>query len=142
MDKKKILDNIAELSQYRDRLRPKYLRNLRLYTYSMNVSLNQIKSGNIVGYWNLINSEYTSSINENVIQSCIDAITSQVAAKHTRPFFNTINGTYKQMQIAKQAQQFFDFIFDEQDVNKIITEAFRDACIFGRGFVYYDNYLC
>lgn len=140
MDKKKILDNIAELSQYRDRLRPKYLRNLRLYTYSMNVSLNQIKSGNIVGYWNLINSEYTSSINENVIQSCIDAITSQVAAKHTRPFFNTINGTYKQMQIAKQAQQFFDFIFDEQDVNKIITEAFRDACIFGRGFVYYDNY--
>ena len=140
MDKKKILDNIAELSQYRDRLRPKYLRNLRLYTYSMNVSLNQIKSGNIVGYWNLINSEYTSSINENVIQSCIDAITSQVAAKHTRPFFNTINGTYKQMQIAKQAQQFFDFVFDEQDVNKIITEAFRDACIFGRGFVYYDNY--
>ena len=140
MDKKKILDNIAELSQYRDRLRPKYLRNLRLYTYSMNVSLNQIKSGNIVGYWNLINSEYTSSINENVIQSCIDAITSQVAAKHTRPFFNTINGTYKQMQIAKQTQQFFDFIFDEQNVNKIITEAFRDACIFGRGFVYYDNY--
>ena len=140
MDKKKILDNIAELSQYRDKLRPKYLRNLRLYTYSMNVSLNQIKSGNIVGYWNLINSEYTSSINENVIQSCIDAITSQVAAKHTRPFFNTVNGTYKQMQIAKQAQQFFDFMFDEQDVNKIITEAFRDACIFGRGFVYYDNY--
>ena len=134
----KIKSDIAELVQYRDKLKPKYLRNLRLYTYSMNVSLDQIREGNMIGYWGLMNSDYTSSINENVIQSVIDSLTSQLASKHARPLFSTVDGTFKQMQIAKQTQQYFDYLFDEQDVNKTITNAFRDACIFGKGYVYID----
>mgnify|MGYP003293735375 CR=1 FL=1 len=142
LSKNEVLKNISELKSTRDKLKPKYLRNLRLYTYSMNVSLNQIKEGNIIGYWNLMDGNgYTSSINENVIQSCIDALVSQLAAKNTRAFFTTVNGTYAQMQIAKQAQQYFDFLYDEQNVTATITEAFRDACIFGNGYVYVDPIL-
>ena len=137
---REIQNDIAELSQYKDKWKAKWLRNFRLYCYSMNVSLDQIKEGNVVGYWNLINSEYTSGINENIIQSCIDALVSQLAAKHARPFFSTVNGTFFQMQVAKQTQQYFDMMFDEQDVNRTITEAFRDACIFGSGYVYVDSH--
>lgn len=139
MTKNEIQNAISELRMYNGRLRPKYLRNLRLYTYSMNVSLDQVKEGNVVGYWVLMDgSNYTSGINENVIQSCIDSLTSQLCSKHARPYFTTVNGTYNQQQVAKQAQQYFDFMYDEQNVNITVTDAFRDACIFGTGIVYID----
>lgn len=135
-----ILNNAAYFESTTSKYRGKFLRNLRLYTYSINASLNQVKNGNLIGYWSLSDgSNLTSSINENVIQSCVDSLTSQVAAKHAIPFFNAVDGTYAEMQIAKQAQRFFDFYFDEHNINKIITEAFRDACIFGRGYVFYDK---
>ncbi len=136
MKKEQILQNIAELRTYNGKWRPKWLRNLRLYTYSMNVSLDQIKEGNVIGYFTSINNSYTSTINENVIQSAIDALVSQLAAKNAIPFFTTIDGTFEQQQIAKQTEQYFSSLYDEQNVTGTITDAFRDACIFGNGFVY------
>lgn len=138
LTKTQILNNVAELRTYNGRWRPKWLRNLRLYTYSMNVSLDQIKEGNVVGYFASIGNSYTSSINENVIQSAIDALVSQLAAKNAIPFFTTVNGTFAQQQVAKQVEQYFSNIYDEQNVTTTITDAFRDACIFGIGFVYID----
>lgn len=138
LKKEQILNNISELRTYNGRWRPKWLRNLRLYTYSMNVSLDQIKEGNVVGYFSSIGNGYTSSINENVIQSAIDALVSQLASKNAIPFFTTVDGTFAQQQVAKQAEQYFSNIYDEQNVTTTITDAFRDACIFGTGFVYID----
>lgn len=140
MNKNKITDMIAELRTYNGRLRPKYLRNLRLYTYSMNISLDTIKEGGTIGYWQMLgNSNYTSSINENVIQSCIDALTSQLCSKNALPSITTVNGTFAQQQVAKQAEQYFTSLYEEQDVNKTVTNAFKDACIFGVGAVFIDN---
>lgn len=140
MDKKDIKRNIAELMQYRDRLRPKYLRNLRLYLYSMNVSLDQIKEGNLVGYWQLLDgTDYTSSINENVIASCIDSLTSMMASKLTRPYISGLNTTFEERQVLTQAQQFFDIFIDEKRLNEIVTNAFRDCCIFGDGYIFIDG---
>jgi hypothetical protein len=140
MDKKEIKRNIAELMQYRDRLRPKYLRNLRLYLYSMNVSLDQIKEGNLVGYWQLLDgTDYTSSINENVIASCIDSLTSMMASKLTRPYISGINTTFQERQVLTQAQQFFDIFIDEKHLNEVVTAAFRDCCIFGDGYAFIDG---
>ena len=135
-----ILNKASYLESTTGKYRGKFLRNLRLYTYSINASLNQVKNGNLIGYWGMSDgSGYTSSINENVIQSCVDYLTSQIASKHAIPFFNAIDGTYAEELIAKQTQKFFDFYYDEHNINKLITEAFRDACIFGRGYVYYDT---
>lgn len=140
MNKNEVLSAINELKALNGKWKGKYLRNLRLYLYSMNVSLSQIREGNLVGYWSLVNNKdnMTSSINENVIQSCIDALVSQLASKNTRPYISTVNGTYNEMQIAKQAQQYFDNLYDDQKVTVKVTEAFRDACIFGTGFIYID----
>lgn len=140
-DKKSIaLNNITELKSYQDKYKGKFLRNIRLYTYSMNVSLDEIKEGNVIGYWYLNdNSGNTSSLNENIIQSCVDALVSQLASKNTIPFFTTINGTFKEQQVVAQCQKFFDFYFSEEEVSKKITEMFRDACIFGLGSLYVDE---
>ena len=135
-----IQNNIAELMQYKDKLKPKYLRNLRLYLYSMYVSLDQIKSGNLVGYWQLLDgSDYTSTINENVIASCIDSLTSMMAQKITRPYLSGINTTFVERQVLSQAQQYFDIFIDNKKLNEVVTEAFRDSCIFGDGYIYVDG---
>ena len=140
MTKNEVTSAINELRSYNGKWRGKYLRNLRLYLYSMNVSLDQVKEGNLVGYWSLMDNKdnYTSSINENIIQSCIDSLVSQLASKNTRPYVSTINGTYRQMQTAKQCQIYLDHFYDNQSITNKVTEAFRDACIFGAGFVYID----
>ena len=75
------------------------------------------------------------SIQENIIASCIETLGSKIAAQKVRPFFNTVNGTFKEMQVARQAQIFFDQLYDENNVNKVVTNAFRDACVFDKGFV-------
>ena len=140
MTNNEILNNASYLESTTSKYRGKFLRNLRLYTYSINASLSQVKNGNLIGYWALSDgSGYTSSINENVIQSCVDYLTSMIAAKHAVPSCDAIDGTYAEERVAKQLQKYFDFYYDEKNINKLITEAFRDACIFGRGYIFYDT---
>ena len=140
MTNSEIFNTVEYLDKTTGKYRGKFLRNLRLYTYSINASLNQVKNGNLIGYWALSDgSGYTSSIHENVIQSVIDSLVSQLAAKHAIPFITAVDGTYAEAEVAKQTQRFFDFYYDENNINKLITESFRDACIFGRGYIYYDN---
>ena len=37
------------------------------------------------------------------------------------------------------AQEYFDAIYDKQNVNKTVVRAFQDACIFDTGWIYVDN---
>ena len=107
MTSNEILNNAAYLESTTGKYRGKFLRNLRLYTYSINASLSQVKNGNLIGYWALSDgSGYTSSINENVIQSCVDYLNSMIAAKHAVPSCDAIDGTYAEERIAKQLQRF------------------------------------
>ena len=123
--------------------RSKYLRNLRMYYYSPTISLENIEDSQQVGYYNQgffdIEDDTTSSVQENIIRSCIDTLTSKIASQKVRPFFNTVGGTFKDMQIAKASQEYFDYLYDEKNVNKVISEAFRDACIFDTGVIFIDN---
>jgi hypothetical protein len=50
-----------------------------------------------------------------------------------------VNGSFKTIQICKQLQVFLDFFFDEENIQKKIVEALRNACIFDSGFVYIDE---
>lgn len=138
-DKNKILAKITELQGYNSKWRGKWLRNFRLYCYTMNVSLDMIKEGNVLGYYKMLASDYTSSVNENVIASCIDSLTSMIASKMTRPYLSGVNTTYNERQILQQAQQFFDIFIDRENLNEVVTEAFRDSCIFGNGFIFIDG---
>lgn len=139
-------DNINEmfrLEKFYGTIKTKMMRNLRKYEYTPGLSLENLTDDNCVGYYQSNGSELeadtTAPIQENIIRSCISTLVSKIASQKVRPFFNTINGTFKDMQIVKAAQQFFDLYFTELNVNKIVSDAFRDACIFDRGYIFIDS---
>lgn len=119
----------------------KYYRNYRRYNYTPFANFN-IYNPSVVGYYeqnNEIEEDTTPTPQINVIKSCIDTLTSKIAQSKVRPFFNTQNGSFKDIQTVKQAQAFFDLYYDLQNVNKKVSEAFRDSCIFDTGVIYIDE---
>lgn len=145
MTKQNILNNIAELKSFSGNRNYKYRRNYRYYNATKGCSLENLRDPMIVGYYNDANREFgeeedtTANPQLNVIASCIDTLHSKIAQSKVRPFFTTINGTFKDIQCVKQAQQFFDTFYDEQNVNKKISDAFKDACIFDTGVIYINE---
>lgn len=132
---------ITKLTAYDGNRYQKYNRNYKLYCYSPNVSLDTFDQ--TVGYYQQgffdASDDTTSSIQENVIYSCISSLVSKIASQKARPFINTVNGTFSDIQTAKAAQQYFDILYDEQNIYKTISNVFRDCCIFDTGWVFIDR---
>lgn len=145
MTKTSIANNIVELKSFDGNRSYKYRRNYRYYNATKNCSLENMRNPMIVGYYNDASREFGEEIDTsanpqlNVIASCIDTLHSKIAQSKVRPFFTTINGTFKDIQCVKQAQQFFDVFYDMQNVNRKISDAFRDCCIFDTGVIYIDE---
>lgn len=144
MTEQKIKDNINEIRCFGQKRLGKYTRNYRRYSYTPYVSLTNEKNPNVIGWFQgdidvgqEEDTQPTPAV--NVIKSVIDTLTSKIAQSKVRPFFNCINGTFKDILIVKQAQQYFDQFFDFQNVNKKVSEAFRDSCIFDTGCIYIDE---
>lgn len=138
IDFKKAVNELKSLNAQRI---VKYYRNRSLYESTPRLNIENIKNPNVVGYYNNINElneDTTATPNLNVIKSCIDTLSSKIAQSKVRPFFNCVNGSFKDIQTVKSAQQFFDQYYDAEDVNKKVSEAFRDACIFENGYIFVD----
>ena len=136
-----ITSAVSSLKVFGSSRRGKYYRNYRRYNYTPFADIENISSPSVVGYYEQpaeIEEDTTQTPQINVIKSCIDTLTSKIAQSKVRPFFNTQNGSFKDIQIVKQAQAFFDLYYDLQGVNKKVSEAFRDACIFEKGVIYID----
>ena len=137
-----ITSAVASLKAFSSNRLAKYHRNYRRYNYTPFASLNNIKDPSVVGYYEQpaeIEEDTTATPQLNVIKSCIDTLTSKIAQSKVRPFFNTQNGTFKDIQTVKQAQAFFDLFYDLQNVNKKVSETFRDSCIFEQGVIYINE---
>lgn len=133
---------ISELKSLNEARKAKYYRNYRRYNYTPFMSLENIRSPSVVGYWQseLSPEEDTTPTPQiNVIKSCVDTLVSKIAQSKVRPFFNCINGDFAALQGVRQARQFFDVFFDNQNVHETVPLAFRDACIFDTGWVYVDG---
>lgn len=143
MDKKEQVQHcISELINLNDKRKSKYLRNYRAYVYTPYATLENIRDPSVIGWWTPdvgIEDDTTATPQLNVIKSCIDTLTSKIAQSKVRPFFNTMNGSFKDIQVVKQAQQFFDLYYDSQNVNKTVSNTFRDCCIFDTGVIYIDE---
>lgn len=133
----KYREKISYLKSVNENKRYKLLRNLWMYEYDNHITFDDLDRYQSVGYY--WNGETTNNVNENVIRSCVDTLTSKIACQKVRPFFNSVNGSWKDFELCTQAQQFFDILFDEYNVNDIITLAFKDACIFERGLIFISN---
>lgn len=135
---------ISELKSYNGKKLPKYRRNYRRYCFTPLASLENIKNPSEIGYfqgdYDVKQEEDTTITPEiNVIKSTIDTLTSKIAQSKVRPFFNCVNGSFKDILIVKQAQQYFDQFFDWQNVNKVVSGAFKNSCIFDTGVIYVDE---
>lgn len=75
----------------------------------------------------------------NIVKSAIDSVVSQITTAKCRPFVNTIKGSFKTIQIAKQLQMFLDYYYDEMCVAEKMTEMLRNACIFDSSYLYIDE---
>lgn len=144
MNTNKILGNISELKVANSIRLQKYRRNLRKYLATPGINIDTLTSNSAsVGYDYSINTfsdgNTLSPPSINVIKSVVDTLVSKIATSKVRPFINTLNGSYKEMQTALQTQQFFDIFYEAQNVHMTVSKAFEDACIFDTGIVYIDR---
>ena len=137
-----IYNSIAYLKNCNTLRKNKYRRNLRKYLSSPTIELD---SNNFAVGWSYLYADDTlPPSNLNVIKSIIDTLTSKIAQSKVRPYFNTTNGDWSVpvnngMNAAIQAQQYFDIVFENYNVHKIVSEAFRDSCIFDTGVIFVDT---
>lgn len=143
MKKNNYAKEINDLKKYKDKYIAKWRRNYRLYNNTPDCTLENMKDPSVIGLYQdhraYREQDTSQTPSLNVVRSCIDTLVSKISESTVRPFFNTINGSFKDITICKQAQQFFDVFYDVQCVNKTVSECFRDACIFDTGVIYINE---
>ena len=137
-----IRNRVAELKSLNESRLAKYYRNYNYYNNTPAGTLKNIRMPSIVGLYGMdesVENDTTIMPSINVIKSCIDTLASKISQSKVRPFFNCINGTFKDINVCKNAQQYFDQYFEIEEVNKKVSMAFRDACVFDHGVLYVDS---
>lgn len=141
--KNKLLEQLNKLEGFHSTQRTKYRRNYRMFEYSPNISLDNLDDSSAVGYYQQgffdIEDDTTSSVQENVIRSCIETLIADVASRKVIPRFNTVNGQFRDFQISRELQQYFDLYYRNINLNKLVCRVFQDACVFEQGIVYVDR---
>ena len=138
LTKPEVIERINDLIANGNVKYAKYQKNYALYNQCPAADLKS-KIPMAVGYIDDVYSEDSVVPKLNVVKSAIDAVVSKISTAHCRPFINTVKGSFKTIQICKQLQVFFDYYFDEKNVQSKVTEALRDACIFDSGYLYLDE---
>lgn len=69
----------------------------------------------------------------NVIQSCVDTLTSRIAQAKPRPLFMTDNGQYKQRNLAKQMNGFIAGELYQTNAHELAETILKDAAVLGSG---------
>lgn len=142
MDESRILARVNQLESFNDKRLAKYRRNLNRFA---NNGMRREDVWNLYGgpqgYWFASNTEEdTGTIPVmNVIKSSVNTHVSKVSQTKVRPFFNPVNASFDTRFTARQAQLFFDDLFERQEVSKIATMCARDADIFEYGAVWVDD---
>lgn len=117
----------------------------RIQQYNTHARLygNQVNPMNNTGFTittvNAGQSPSRDRIAYNLVQSCIDTLTSKISKNKPKPFFLTSKGDSKKQRKAKKLDEFCTGIFYENDAYARMPLAFRDACVWGEGIIYvYD----
>jgi hypothetical protein len=75
-------------------------------------------------------------ISYNLVQSVVDTAVAKVARNRPKPLFLTSGGNYKKQREAKKMNAFLDGVFYENATHEIGTTVFRDAAVWGDGFIH------
>lgn len=69
----------------------------------------------------------------NVVQSCVDTLTSRITQQRPRPVFLTDNGDYRLRNMAKQMNSFIQGEFYQMKAYELGALLLRDAAVWGTG---------
>lgn len=72
----------------------------------------------------------------NIIQSCVDTLTSRITQHKPRPMFLTEAGDSKLQRKAKKLDAFCYGLFYQNNLYKLAPKIFRDSCVFGEGIIH------
>ena len=75
------------------------------------------------------------ALKQNIVKSVIDAVVAKISKTKVRVRFLTDGGSYSQKQRSSMLNKFISGLFYETNTHDITTKVFRDACIFGTGFI-------
>lgn len=119
---------LKQQQQYRYRQAGLYARmygNLPTFNYA---GANLVKT-------NISNTLPVERPTMNVIQSCIDTLTSRIAQSKPRPIFLTDNADYKERKLAKQMNSFINGELYQTGAYKVGELLLRDAAVWGTAAV-------
>lgn len=136
-----IRTDIAFLEKEVNKLMTKWRRSFNRYANNGR-RLEDLRNqyGQALSYYNTEEGEDEGTTpNLNVIRACIDTHVSKISETKVRPFFNPTGGTFKTLKTCRNAQLFFDQLFEEQDVYRRAIEVARRADIFERGVMWLDD---
>lgn len=123
---------VKALSQYDSKRETQYQISSRLYANLNIMGLNGLSYSKITSVQNSLKDRITF----NVVQSAIDTITAKIAKNRPKPLFLTSGGDYKVQRKAKKMNKFIDGLFYENHAYDLGVEIFRDAAVFGDGFIH------
>jgi len=86
-------------------------------------------------YNNIVPAGPSPYIGVNATRSAVDTIVAKVTQQDPRPHFKTEGGNWNQRRRARKLQKFIDGLFYHEDFYKKARRAFKDAAIFGTGFL-------
>ena len=75
-------------------------------------------------------------ISYNVVQSVVDTAVARVTRNRPKPLYLTNGGDHKKQREAKRLNAFMDGVFYENSTHAIGTTVFRDAAVWGDGFIH------
>jgi len=75
-------------------------------------------------------------ISYNVVQSVVDTAVARITRNRPKPLFLTSGGDHKKQREAKKLNAFLDGVFYENSTHAIGTTVFRDAAVWGDGFIH------
>ena len=117
---------IRLLDDHQGHRRVSNLSHLRLYGAAKTVGLDG------KGY---AESEEGSRLTLNIVQSVIDSSQALISTNRPRAQFLTVGGDYSLQRKAKKLTKFCDGQFSHLGVYDVDRRIFKDAAIFGTGFL-------
>jgi hypothetical protein len=128
---------MTAIAQYDSKRQTQYQISTRLYGNTNLMGLNGLSMTKIAS----VNNALKDRMSYNLVQSTVDTVTSKMGKNKPKPLFLTSKGDYKMHRKAKKLDQFVDGVFYENEAYAMGTDVFRDAGVFGDGFVHvFDHY--
>ena len=141
MTVEKVRSDLAFLGAEVNKMMTKWRRSFNRYANNgRRIEDLRNQYGQALSYYNTDEGEDEGTVpNLNVIRSCIDTHVSKISETKVRPFFNPTGGTFKTLKTCRNAQLFFDQLYEEQDIYRKAIEVARRADIFERGILWLDD---